>query len=165
MRAVNRIHELYLSLHSLVEPIHCNIATITSRHSPILFQTFNARIASHFVPAANTTYDLGTSSLRWNDLYLDGSTINLGGASISSDGTVITLPSDSKIGTDKIPTADSATGIVTRTVPLFTKAGGLSSAALQLKMKASGPTDIVFTAFTKSNGNSITTQERAFFSF
>ena len=127
--------------------------------------TFNARIASHFVPAANTTYDLGTSSLRWNDLYLDGSTINLGGASISSDGTVITLPSDSKIGTDKIPTADSATGIVTRTVPLFTKAGGLSSAALQLKMKASGPTDIVFTAFTKSNGNSITTQERAFFSF
>ena len=127
--------------------------------------TFNARIASHFVPAANTTYDLGTSSLRWNDLYLDGSTINLGGASISSDGTVITLPSDSKIGTDKIPTADSATGIVTRTVPLFTKAGGLSSAALQLKMKASGPTDIVFTAFTKSDGNSITTQERAFFSF
>ena len=127
--------------------------------------TVNARISSHLVPSANTTYDLGTSSLRWNDLYLDGSTINLGGASISSDGTIITLPSDSKIGSDKIPTADSATGIVTRTVPLFTKAGGLSSAALQLKMKASGPTDIVFTAFTKSNGNSITTQERAFFSF
>ena len=28
-------------------------------------ETFNARIASHFVPAANTTYDLGTSSLEF----------------------------------------------------------------------------------------------------
>ena len=43
------------------------------------------------VPAADEAYDLGTSSLKWRDLHLSGSTINLGGASISASGSNISL--------------------------------------------------------------------------
>jgi len=55
--------------------------------------------------------------------------------------------------------------MVVRTVPLFTKAGGLSSAAVNLTMKAAGALDFIFTGFTKSDGNAITTQTRTLFSF
>jgi len=41
--------------------------------------------SGHLVPSQNETYDLGSSSLRWKDLYLSGSTINLGGTEISRD--------------------------------------------------------------------------------
>jgi hypothetical protein len=46
------------------------------------------RINSAIVPAANVTYDLGTSLMRWKDLYLAGSTIVLGNTTItdSADG-------------------------------------------------------------------------------
>ena len=128
--------------------------------------TFNARVASSILPSANETFDLGSASLRWNDLFLAGSTINLGGASISSDGTVITVPTSSKFANGSlIPEADSITGLVTRDVQLFTKAGGLGTAAKTFKMKAGGASDIVFVDFTRTNGSNITAQERAFFSF
>jgi cytoskeletal protein CcmA (bactofilin family) len=46
------------------------------------------RINSAIVPAANVTYDLGTSLMRWKDLYLSGSSIVLGNTTItdSADG-------------------------------------------------------------------------------
>ena len=40
-------------------------------------------ITGNIVPTANVTYDLGTSSNRFKDLYLSGNTINLGTTSIS----------------------------------------------------------------------------------
>jgi len=52
----------------------------------------------HVVPSANVTYDLGTPTARFRDLYLSGNTINLGGAQISANGSAITLPAQTKIG-------------------------------------------------------------------
>jgi hypothetical protein len=57
------------------------------------------------LPDATNTRNLGSSSKRWAELYLSGSTINLGGSTISSDGTGTisisaagaTLPVNSKI--------------------------------------------------------------------
>ena len=49
-------------------------------------------VAGHVVPSANETYDLGTSSNRFRDIYLSGTSINLGGVEISSDGTNISMP-------------------------------------------------------------------------
>jgi hypothetical protein len=40
----------------------------------------------NIVPSANVTYDLGSSTYRWRDLYLSGNTINLGGTVLSADG-------------------------------------------------------------------------------
>ena len=127
--------------------------------------TFNGRIASNFVPSADDTFSLGTSSLKWSELHVSGDTIFLGGAQLTASGTRVVLPADSRVGARKIPDADPITGIVTRAVPLFTKSGGLSSAATTLQFKASAPSDFVFEGFTKSDGTSITTQGRALFSF
>jgi len=48
-------------------------------------------VTTNIVPQANLTYDLGTSTKRWKDLYLSGTTIYLGGTQIksSANGTVI----------------------------------------------------------------------------
>lgn len=49
-------------------------------------------VGGSIVPNANIAYDLGTSNMRFKDLYLSGNTIDLGGATISSNGTSLTLP-------------------------------------------------------------------------
>jgi len=51
-----------------------------------VFQVNNSITSStHFVPSQNVTYDLGSSTYRWRDLYLSGSTIDLGGTKITRD--------------------------------------------------------------------------------
>jgi hypothetical protein len=55
-------------------------------------------IPSHIVPSANVTYDLGTSEKRWRDLYLSGSSIELGDATITAHANgAINLPSGSTV--------------------------------------------------------------------
>ena len=44
-------------------------------------------ISEDVKPSVTETYDLGSPTKRWNELYLAGTTINLGGSTISSDGT------------------------------------------------------------------------------
>jgi len=47
--------------------------------------------ASAIAPASNEQYDLGTSSNRFRDLYLSGTSIDLGGMVISTDGTSLSM--------------------------------------------------------------------------
>lgn len=54
----------------------------------------------HLIPQANVTYDLGSASNRFRDLYLSGSSIDLGGVEISSDGTSLSMPPVSNINGD-----------------------------------------------------------------
>ena len=54
----------------------------------------------HLIPQANVTYDLGSASNRFRDLYLSGSSIDLGGVEITSDGTSLTMPPVSNISGD-----------------------------------------------------------------
>ncbi len=46
----------------------------------------------HIVPETNIAYDLGTSTNRFRDIYLSGSSIYLGDAVITSTGTAVDLP-------------------------------------------------------------------------
>ncbi len=39
-----------------------------------------SRVASHLIPSADETWDLGTSANRWRDLYLSGGTLHMGTA-------------------------------------------------------------------------------------
>jgi hypothetical protein len=55
-------------------------------------------IAANIIPSANITFDLGSSSRRWRDLWLSGNTINLGSAVISSVGNSVQLPAGSTVG-------------------------------------------------------------------
>jgi hypothetical protein len=43
------------------------------------------------VPAANITYDLGSPTRRWRDLYLSNNTINLGNVALSADANGLSI--------------------------------------------------------------------------
>jgi Concanavalin A-like lectin/glucanases superfamily len=52
-------------------------------------------VSSNILPAADVTYDLGSATYRWRDIYLSGNTINLGGATIKTDaasGAIALIP-------------------------------------------------------------------------
>ena len=133
---------------------------------------FNARVNSHIIPAANDTYDLGSASLRWRTLFVSASTIDLGGATISSDNTGniaisaagATLPEGSKVGTVAIAKAQESTGKAIRVVPFFKK-GNLSTANVNFQFAASGNLNYVFRNFTKNDGSALTAQEEVIFLF
>ena len=55
-------------------------------------------IGTHLLPDTDITYDLGSATHRFRDLYLDGSTIDLGGQTIKATATGIEV-SEIKIGT------------------------------------------------------------------
>ena len=128
--------------------------------------TVTGRFATALVPDTNITYDLGTSSLRWRDIYLSGNTIDLNGATISGDGSGAisisasgaSLPTGSTVGNFKIANSDPSTGLGVREVPLFTNAGGLGTAAKTFKFGLTAISNI-FTqnhAFTLSTGSNAT---------
>ena len=133
------------------------VTSISEQNIPTA--SFNA-VGESIVPDANETYDLGTSSLRWRDIYLSGNTIDLNGATISADGTGTiqisasgaTLPEGSKVGTKILATAGDD-GVVERDVGFFTAAGGLLTAASTFTFK--GDVERKFTGFTLANGRSI----------
>ena len=51
----------------------------------------NVFVTANIIPTANITYDLGTNTNRFKDLYLSGNTINLGDSNISSNATTVTI--------------------------------------------------------------------------
>ena len=81
-------------------------------------------VASNIIPAANVTYDLGTSALRWRDLYLSGNSINLGGAVVTASNNSVVLPAGSFVGNVTIGSG-GATVTVSNTVPATTTEGSL----------------------------------------
>lgn len=75
-------------------------------------------VSSHILPDTNETYDLGSPTNRFRDLYLSGNTIDLGGTTITSDGSGGLVLEKLQIGTgDQIVTltVDSATGELQQT--------------------------------------------------
>ena len=70
---------------------------VTGADSTILVDATNSSInldgtvKGHIIPDQNETYNLGSASKKFNDLFLSGTTITLGTATISSTGGEITL--------------------------------------------------------------------------
>jgi len=54
-------------------------------------------VATHIVPNSNEQFDLGSAANRFRDLYLSGSSIKLGAATITASGTAVNLPAGSTI--------------------------------------------------------------------
>lgn len=63
-------------------------------------------IKSNVIPAVDITYDLGSASKRFKDLYLSGSSIKLGNATITATGAAVNLPAGSTIGGSIIGSGD-----------------------------------------------------------
>jgi len=51
----------------------------------------NITVTGHVLPSANVTYDLGSPTQRWKDLYLSGNTLVLGQANIQAHSSGITI--------------------------------------------------------------------------
>ena len=68
--------------------------------------TFNGTITGNLIPDTDITYDLGSVTNRFRDLYLSGNTINIGDATISASGDAVILPSTTKIGDASLPPVD-----------------------------------------------------------
>ena len=101
------------------------------------------------VPDANNTRDLGSSSKKFAELHLSGSTIFLGNAQIKATSAgEITDKDDNKLS------IANEEGAPVRVVPLFTAAGGLTTPVKRLIFKASSARNIVYKdTFTKANGS------------
>ena len=117
------------------------------------------------LPYATNTRNLGSTSKRWAELYLSGSTINLGGSTISSDGTGTinisangaTLPLNSNVevasGVNKELALAGETGDPVRSVPFFSKSGGLNTANTRLDFRADP--EAVVANFLLANGSQL----------
>jgi hypothetical protein len=80
-------------------PLATDIIEIRYLASGVAALTTNfANIASNVVPSSNVTYSLGSTTNRWKDLWLSGSTIYLGDATLSSSNGAIQLPAGSTVG-------------------------------------------------------------------
>jgi len=65
--------------------------TIGGTANTAVFSTTALTLATNLLPSANITYDLGSTTQRWKDLWLSNSTIYLGNAQISANATAIVL--------------------------------------------------------------------------
>jgi hypothetical protein len=84
-------------------------------------------VAQDIVPAANITYDLGTATHRWRDIYLAGNTIDLGGAQIKSDaesGAIALVPAATESTPNPKALVISPAGAIT---PVETQGGVLDT--------------------------------------
>ena len=107
-------------------------------------------VGGNIIPNTNEAYDLGSASARFRDIYLSGTTINLGGAEITSDGTDISFSgaigvsgSANFVG-DLTGNADTASTLETsRAISL---AGDLSGSA-----SFDGSTNVTITATVQPN--------------
>ena len=130
------------------------------------------------IPDQNNLRNLGSSSKRFNDLFLAGDTIDLAGATISSDGTGsisiaatgATLPAGSKAGENQLAVVSSSGETIqpTRVVPFFTAAGGLNVTNTNFEFNATIETRTTFTGtktFTLANGSNLTDSDSTIFQF
>ena len=120
------------------------------------------------IPDGDGTRNLGSATKRFAELFLTGSTINLGGATIDSDGTGtvsvsatgVTLPRESKDedGNKLSIQGSGSSGQAIRKVPFFTASGGLSTPNKRFEFNAIIDNKTAFGdanhTFTKSNGSS-----------
>jgi len=97
--------------------------------------------SGHVIPAANETYDLGSASNRFRDLYLSGSSIDLGGVSITSDGSNISLPNVDDIAASSVTIAGE------NVTPYTGRRNLLYNGAMQVAQRGTSATGITSTGY------------------
>jgi hypothetical protein len=96
-------------------------------------------ITSALIPDTDVAYDLGSPSNRFNDLYLDGNTIDLGGHTIKATATGIEVPEITiGSGTNKVKLSANSSGKLEQ---VGTNSGGV----VQDTVTGSGPASTAVT--------------------
>lgn len=84
-----------------------NIAiTVGGTANTAVFAQDRVTFAGNLLPDANVTYDLGSSSQRWRDLWISNSTIYLGDSVLSAQGNVLTVDGSAVITGSNANTID-----------------------------------------------------------
>jgi hypothetical protein len=77
---------------NVIVAANSNVTVSVSGNSNVTtFTGSNIFVTANIIPTANITYDLGTTSNRFKDLWLSNSTIYIGAASITTDGGNLVL--------------------------------------------------------------------------
>lgn len=87
------VEEAFTKINANFDEIYATIGGELG--SVVDFTNLNSSLS----PSINEVYDLGSSTRRWRDLYLSGSSLYLGNAQISADFTgAVNLPAGSTVG-------------------------------------------------------------------
>jgi hypothetical protein len=116
-----------------------------------------ATFSGDLMPSANVTYDIGNSSMRWKDLWLSGSTINLGGASIKTDtdtGAIALIPKPTVANPDPVAMVVSPTGGIT-SVPTTGGVPAANAVAEAAESNTASPVPIDITSTAPANGQAL----------
>ena len=85
-----------------------NVTTTGLTQTATLSVTGN--VIGNLLPSANVTYDLGSSTQRWKDLYLSGNTIQLGSQTISANATSVSLGADAELAANNVFATNQVSG-------------------------------------------------------
>jgi len=135
-------------------------------------------VSQSILPDTTNTYDIGSPTKRFRDIYLSSESIDLAGATISSDGsgsiniaaTGATLPAGSKAGVNELAVISSSgdTLQAARVIPFFSASGGLSTKNTDFEFNATVDSRFTFTGtktFTLSNGDALADSDPTLFQF
>lgn len=84
-----QLGDLAIFTESSNQNIH--IAPTVGGHSILSVSKCNVTAGGHILPLSNEAYDLGSSNMRFRDLFLSGQTIYLGGTKLSTDPATSTF--------------------------------------------------------------------------
>ena len=135
----------------VVEGIRFSGTTIQTEDS-----TAGVQIAGNLIPTQDGVFTLGSSTRRWQTLFVAANTIDLGGATISSDGTGsvtiaaegAVLPTGSKVSANPIALLGATAGTQARpiqNVPVYISDGSTTLTDAQL-LATTAPLNLEFNA-------------------
>ena len=135
----------------VVEGIRISGTTIQTEDS-----TAGVQIAGNLIPTQDGVFTLGSSTRRWQTLFVAANTIDLGGATISSDGTGsvtiaaegAVLPTGSKVSANPISILGATAGTQARpiqNVPIYVSDGSTTFTDAQL-LATTAPLNLEFNA-------------------
>ena len=135
----------------VVEGIRISGTTIQTEDS-----TAGVQIAGNLIPTQDGVFTLGSSTRRWQTLFVAANTIDLGGATISSDGTGsvtiaaegAVLPTGSKVSANPISILGATAGTQARpvqNVPIYISDGSTTLTDAQL-LATTAPLTLEFNA-------------------
>jgi cytoskeletal protein CcmA (bactofilin family) len=96
-------------------------------------------VTSSLLPGAQDTYNLGSPSRRWKDLYLSGTTLTLGTVPVQSDGTSIIMPNvtvTSNIAAGNVVAGSVSGNLTTAVQSNITSVGTLATLSVSANVTA-----------------------------
>lgn len=118
------ISPIYIDLAPSIKTTNANFTgTLTTANFGM-----SGYVTTSFLPSATETYDLGSPTHRWRDLYLSENSLKLGTVPVSSDGSNIVMPNvvvTGNVAAGNVSAGTVAGNLTTAVQPNITSVGTL----------------------------------------